>query len=390
MMSAMSDSYQKGLKLEDRITRLFKANGYDAKHNVKMMGRSGVMHQVDVYAEYKAPLHVSRIIIECKSYDKPIDKDIVMKLIHEVDDLGVDRGILVTTSYFTPDAVSTAEGYNVDLWDGAKLRELLKETLLEEITVPTNVFHAKPAFTFEESLKAVNRTLRGFFGKKGEVESSSILYYPFYELNIDAKIPEIKGLLIKKIEERVVNANILIEAVSGALCNYDPKDGIIAIIDLPALSDEEKRVFQTLLMRGPVTVSAMASLMNCSTAKARKILQGLVVKGVIEAVRVKRQMYYQTKIKIPDPSVFRTISLSLDVENGEPKEGIKISPILGMERVRAIIELLWSGNINEFKEFEGFLRSVERRSFAERTWETSFAEPIFEEARKRLKEEKDG
>ncbi|MCD6220281.1 hypothetical protein J7K43_07865 [Candidatus Calescamantes bacterium] len=43
-----------------------------------------------------------------------------------------------------------------------------------------------------------------------------------------------------------------------------------------------------------------------------------------------------------------------------------------------------------FKEFEGFLRSVERRSFAERTWETSFAEPIFEEARKRLKEEKDG
>jgi len=40
-----------------------------------------------------------------------------------------------------------------------------------------------------------------------------------------------------------------------------------------------------------------------------------------------------------------------------------------------------------FKEFEGFLKSVERRSFAERTWETSFAEPIFEEARKRLNKE---
>lgn len=337
------------MKLEDHIARLFKASGYDARHNVKMKGRSGVAHQVDVFAEYKAPLHVSRIVIECKSYDKPIDKDIVMKLIHEVDDLGVDRGILVTTSYFTPDAVSTAEGHNIDLWDGAKLRELLKGAMLEEITVPTNVFYAKPAFTFEEALKTVNKALKGFFGKKGDVESSSVLYHPFYELNIDAKIHETKGLLIKKIEERVVNANVLIEAVRGALCNYDPKDGVITIMDLPTLSDEEKRAFQTLLMQGPVTVSAMASLMNCSAAKARRVLQGLVVKGVIEAVRVKRQTYYQTKIKIPDPSVFKNISLSLEVESGEPKEGIKISPILSMEKVRTLIELLWSGNIDEFK-----------------------------------------
>ena len=60
-------------------------------------------------------LHLSRIVIECKAYDTPINKDIVMKLIQEVSDFGVDRGILVTTPYFTPDAVSTANGYNVDL-----------------------------------------------------------------------------------------------------------------------------------------------------------------------------------------------------------------------------------------------------------------------------------
>jgi len=337
------------LKLEEYILRLFKAKGYDAKHNVKMKGRSGVLHQLDVFAEYKAPLHVSKIVVECKSYDKPIDKDIVMKLIHEVDDLGVDRGILVTTSYFTPDAVSTAEGYNIDLWDGAKLRELLREITLEEIAVPTDIFYVEPSFNLEEALKTVNKALRGFFGKKGDIESSSVLYYPFYELNIDAKIYEIRGLLIKKMEERVVNADVLIEAVRGALCNYDPKNGIITVIYLPALSDEEKRAFKILFMHGSATISAMASLMNCSTAKARKILQGLVVKGVIEAVRVRRQMLYQLRIKILDPSIFRTISSSVEVKSGEPKEGIKISPILSMEQVRALIELLWSGNINDFK-----------------------------------------
>jgi len=40
-----------------------------------------------------------------------------------------------------------------------------------------------------------------------------------------------------------------------------------------------------------------------------------------------------------------------------------------------------------FKEFEGFLKSVEKRDFAERVWETRFAEPFFEEARRKLRQD---
>ena len=41
-----------------------------------------------------------------------------------------------------------------------------------------------------------------------------------------------------------------------------------------------------------------------------------------------------------------------------------------------------------FKEFQGFLKLVEKRSFEERTWPSSYAEPMFEEARERLRREK--
>ena len=41
-----------------------------------------------------------------------------------------------------------------------------------------------------------------------------------------------------------------------------------------------------------------------------------------------------------------------------------------------------------FSQFAGFLKSVETRSFEERTWPSSFAEPMFEEARERLAREK--
>lgn len=42
-----------------------------------------------------------------------------------------------------------------------------------------------------------------------------------------------------------------------------------------------------------------------------------------------------------------------------------------------------------FGEFEGFLKMVENRSFEDRTWPTEYAEPMFEEARIRVRAEKE-
>jgi len=43
-----------------------------------------------------------------------------------------------------------------------------------------------------------------------------------------------------------------------------------------------------------------------------------------------------------------------------------------------------------YQDFKGFLDTLKKRSFEERTWSTSFAEPFFEEGRKRLKKDKKG
>jgi thymidylate synthase len=42
-----------------------------------------------------------------------------------------------------------------------------------------------------------------------------------------------------------------------------------------------------------------------------------------------------------------------------------------------------------FNEFEGFLKMVGKRSFEDRTWPSAYAEPMFEEARERLRQEKE-
>ncbi len=42
-----------------------------------------------------------------------------------------------------------------------------------------------------------------------------------------------------------------------------------------------------------------------------------------------------------------------------------------------------------YQDFKGFLDTIEKREFSQRVWDSSFAEPFFEEAREKLKQEKE-
>lgn len=127
MMDSEITTYEKGLALEQRLVQLFAARGYEVAHDVRMLGRSGAEHQIDLLARFACPLHTSAVVVEAKSYEGAIDKDRIMKLIQIVDDVGADRGIIITTSRFTPDAIKTAERRNVELWDRDRLGKLLGE-----------------------------------------------------------------------------------------------------------------------------------------------------------------------------------------------------------------------------------------------------------------------
>ena len=40
-----------------------------------------------------------------------------------------------------------------------------------------------------------------------------------------------------------------------------------------------------------------------------------------------------------------------------------------------------------FSEFENFIKTIKTRDFKQKTWDSSFAQPFFEEARKQIAEE---
>ncbi|MGQ9642141.1 MAG: restriction endonuclease [Candidatus Bathycorpusculaceae bacterium] len=331
----LNGCYEKGTELEKLIVRLFSSKGYEVKHNVKFQGRSGVEHQIDVYAEYKAPLHISRVIIECKAYDTPIDKDSVMKLIQEIQDVGVDKGILITTSHFTPDAESTTKGYPIDLWEYTKLKELLGEIpeSFETILAPQATFHTKPLMPLEEVRSRIKETMLG----------EAVVYYPYYEVDAELLLRVEKGFLRKRTKETILNVKILIDALVGAIANYTNSDGILNVMPLLTslrLSRDEAEALKVLVKTSSLSVPALASQLSWSEAKARKALQGLATRGLVEMTKFQRTIYYSL-IK-PKLETLNSLSTRVQLTEGEPKAGKLIKPSLSQADVRESLEILWN------------------------------------------------
>ena len=81
----------------------------------KVKGKSGVKHQIDVLISHSDGIHDYLTAIECKYWNKNIDKDIIMKVEQIVKDCNFNKGIIVTKNGFTPDGEKYAEFVNIGL-----------------------------------------------------------------------------------------------------------------------------------------------------------------------------------------------------------------------------------------------------------------------------------
>jgi hypothetical protein len=264
--------------------------------------------------------------------------------------LGVDRGILITTSYFTPDAISTAQGYNIDLWDFKKLNEILKDTRIEDIKVEfdTNVFHIQPQKSFEEAYKVAKRKVSGFL-KRGKILESYLIFYPVFEFDVDLPIQK-RSLLLKKPKEKVTNTKLIVDALANGLVTID-QEGFRLLFTLPPteLREEEIITFRELFEAGQINVPGLASILSCSEAKARKILQGLVIKGLVEQVKVGRSTYYTPVISVPDPHKLSSLSEAYEVKTGVPADGKPIREFITIKDAEKLIKIFWDLKINSYR-----------------------------------------
>lgn len=362
MLKQLSSTYEKGLALELKLTDLFQKNGYNTIHNAKKVGRSGVEHQIDVLAEYSCPLHVSRLVIEAKSYESPIDKDRIMKLIQIVDDIGADRGIIITTSYFTPEAIGTAKGYNVELWDREQLSKFLGEIeisasekgLPEQVSLKQRT--VKPVLSIENAKVIENTTLEqrakgGFLGAgkiRETLDAITLKYFPCYEAEIQTSINEIEktGLLSKRTVQKTVVVTVSINATNGDLMSVDQNGLSCPYPFLKHLNEDEINALRGM-EEGWYSVHSLVGG-GFSEGKAKKILNRLATVGAVELRRgYKGVLECKPKVLFPkDPRTLRSISDALQIQEIPATGAEFIPPKIEASDMLKRIESYWNCKVN--------------------------------------------
>ena len=351
-------SLKKGTGFELKIAELFERNGYHVTHDIKMKGKSGTTHQIDVLAEFKSPLHTSTIIIEAKSYESNIDKDIIMKLIQIQQDLSADRAILATTSDFTPGALTTAAQYNnLELWDGEKIASFLgKIQLMDTADVmqeskPTAKKMIMSLVSSEQITQYANETVQkrakgGFMGK-GKITENIIgikkFLYPYYDVDMEAKIRTQERTGWRSTEESIqtISSRTGVDAVTGALIDLDVEGVNYQMAYLSRLDEEELR-----LLRYVANIKSFEkrnlSALGWSTGKISKIVNSMCGKGVLRQTNARPATYGRVYQYPSDPSEFSSILEKHQVVEFDTNDKV-IDPAVSPASIETAFSRYWNG-----------------------------------------------
>lgn len=101
--------------------------------NCKVIGESGISHQIDVLITHSDGNRSYDTAIECKYWKQKANKDVVMKLAAIMEDAGISKGIIVTRSGFTKDGEDYAKFKNIGLVTLREWKEDDWDTTLKEI-----------------------------------------------------------------------------------------------------------------------------------------------------------------------------------------------------------------------------------------------------------------
>ena len=119
-------------QLQEETAEFFRTLGCDAQVEAKVPG-ARAEHKVDVWVRFTKFGLETKWLIECKYWASSVPKEKVLALKALVEDVGADRGILISAAGFQPGAVRATEKTNITLTDLDGLKETAREDLIASV-----------------------------------------------------------------------------------------------------------------------------------------------------------------------------------------------------------------------------------------------------------------
>ena len=122
------------------------------QHNVKLKGKSGFEHQVDVLWEYEKDGEVHRVAIECKNYNQKIPIGRVRDFFGVLYDIGNIKGIMACKEGYQDGAKKFADYYGISLMELRAPKD--EETIIGELDIKWDINGTHQLFLIDEEWAA--------------------------------------------------------------------------------------------------------------------------------------------------------------------------------------------------------------------------------------------
>lgn len=151
-------------KFQEEICNYFRSLGTTAETNVRVQGVR-TNHDIDILVKTKFLGQDIVWIIEAKKWNSKINKLQVLGLRTIVDDIGADKGFIISEKGFQSGAEAAALKTNIQLMTYSELREITKELIQSEI-IRT---YKDRLILLENRYWSHSKKIRQKYGLRGEI-----------------------------------------------------------------------------------------------------------------------------------------------------------------------------------------------------------------------------
>jgi hypothetical protein len=158
-----------------------------------------------------------RVLVECKAWNLPIEKDVVSKAHYVAGDIGANKVIIASLAGCRSGAEVSAQELGVGLWDAFDLEQRLGKASVAELRDgggQRTLVGVRPAMAEEAALALLARQRAGVLGKE-EIAWAKLAWLPCYFLTL--RTTETERRMLGKTRAKSRAAFNLYEGLSGAL-----------------------------------------------------------------------------------------------------------------------------------------------------------------------------
>ena len=190
----------------------------------KVEGKSCVRHQIDVLTAHSDGIHEYKTAIECKHWNKRVDKDPIAKLAMILEDARIEKGVVVSRVGFTKDAEQLARSTNVSLVRLREPRESDWDGRIKQMSIDLNLIFDE-MFDYQAILCNVAENQQTNFRNSG--------------IELRVEIEDRDGMSLREIAEEILkvpksnNRDIYKTGDSLTSTSYEHDDAISYALEFP-------------------------------------------------------------------------------------------------------------------------------------------------------------